>query len=140
MYATHYEAAVARLEADPRLLGKVFDVVRQNDGEFVRAGYLVVTVGVSELVADRQGGGQIPNDNAVFDFKVRAVNTTADGVMSLLDAVSARWVGWVPQIVGRRCSAMRYPRQSVDVVFDATARLFYADVEYTLRSNFSSLS
>ncbi len=141
MYADHYEAVTARLKAHVGLVGKVFDVVRRNDaGEFIRSNYLVVTVGIPETGTPRQGRVQKPADDAVFDLKVRAVGTSPSVVMGLLDAVSAQWLGWVPQVAGRRCTSVRYPRQSVEIVYDQTANLFYADVEYTFRSHFTNAS
>src|SRR5690349_18934722 len=99
MYAAHYDALVARLEQHAGLAGKVFDVVRRDEGgEFTRSNYLVVTVGMPETGGDRQARSQVPDDNAVFDFKVRAVGISPDAVMLLLDAVSAQWLGWVPQV------------------------------------------
>ena len=141
MYAEHYAAVEARLTSDPRLAGKVFDVVRRNDnGDFIRANYLVLTIGLAETGGDRQAMAQVHEDNAVFDLKVRAVGISADAVMLLLNAVSSRWLGWVPDIAGRRCSSIRYPQQSVEILADTTVQppLYYADVEYTLRSHFTA--
>lgn len=141
MYKAHYDVAVERLEDLPALAGRVFDVVRRNEGgEFIRSNYLVVTIGMPETGTPRQGRVQKPADDAVFDLKVRAVGTSPDVVMGLLDAVSARWLGWVPEVAGRRCTSVRYPRQTVGVVYDQTADLFYADVEYTFRSHFTNAS
>lgn len=139
MIAEHLDAVTARLEMHAGLAGKVFEVVRQNpDGEYVRANYVVVTAGMPVTGGDRQARTQTHRDNAVFDFKVRAVGVSPSAVLGLLDAVSQQWLGWVPSVVGRECSAMRYPRQSVTVEADTSVRppLFFADVEYTLRSHF----
>lgn len=132
----HYEIPKARLESG-KLSGKVFDVVRRNDaGEFVRDNYLVYTMGKLETGASRHP--QAADDNAVFVYRLRAVGTTADAVLRVLAEVDARWLGWVPQVPGRKCSSMRFPKQQdVEVQADTSVRppLFYADVEYTLRSN-----
>lgn len=141
MLKAHYDAARARLEEHVALHEKVFDVVRVNDaGEFVRAAYVVLTVGMPETGGDRQARGQQHQDNAVFDFKLRAVGTSPSAVMGLLNAVSEQWLGWVPTVAGRQCYAMRYPRQTVEILPEVSVNppLFYADVEYTLRSHFLS--
>lgn len=143
MLKAHYDVVRARLEEHVALKAKVHDAVRVSEsGEFVRAAYVVLTAGMPETGGDRQARAQIHHDNAVFDFKVRAVGTSVNAVMGLLDAVSAQWLGWVPAVAGRRCSAMRYPRQDVEVLPELTVRppLFYADVEYTLRSHFLTRS
>lgn len=139
MIAEHLDAVTARLEMHVGLAGRVFEVVRQNpDGEFVRDNYLVVTAGMPVTGGDRQARSQVHRDNAIFVFKVRAVGVTSDVVLRMLDAVSQQWLGWVPSVVGRECSSMRYPDQNVTVEADTSVRppLFFADVEYTLRSHF----
>ena len=142
MLKAHYDVVKARLEEHVALAGKVFDVVRVENGEFVRAAYVVLTIGMPETGGDRQARSQQHDDNAVFDLKVRAVGTSPSAVMGLLNAVSAQWLGWVPTVAGRRCYALRYPRQTVDIESDASVRppMFYADVEYTFRSHFVSRS
>lgn len=143
MLKAHYDAVKARLEEHVALSGKVHDAVRVNDaGEFVRAAYVVLTAGMPETGGDRHARSQTHQDNAVFDFKLRAVGTSVNAVMGLLDAVSSQWLGWVPTVAGRRCFAMRYPRQEAAVLPELSVRppLFYADVEYTLRSHFLTRS
>lgn len=136
---THYNAVKDRLEDASALSDKVFDSARLNaDGTFVRANYIILFGGSpAELGGDRQFRQQVADDNAVFDFTLRGVGTSATAARSMLMAAATQLVGWVPQISGRYCRPVRFtggddPRPDMSV----KPPLFFADDEYELRSFF----
>lgn len=141
MIADHYGAVQARLEL--RLPGKVSDSARLNtDGTYRRENYVILLGGApAETGGDRQAHSQILNDNAVFDYKMRVVGTSPGVVRDMLDAVNAQMFEWTPLIPGRVCSRMHYPpRQRPEVQVETSVKppLFFADVEWVLRSNFTA--
>lgn len=138
MIAAHRDAVQARLEA--RFPGKVFDTARLDpDGEFVRDNYLILFAGSPvETGGDRQVYAQVVDDNAVFDYTVRVVATSASVALDMLDAVHIELLGWTPTIPGRRCQRLHYPRQNPRVQTENSVKppLFWVDTEWVLRSNF----
>lgn len=141
MISDHYEAVEDRLLE--RLPGKVSDTARLNaDGTYRRENYVILLGGSpAETGGDRQARKQVLNDNAVFDYKMRVVGTSPGVVRDMLDAVNEQMFEWTPQIPGRRCARMHYPpRQKPEVQTENSVKppLFFADVEWVLRSNFTA--
>jgi hypothetical protein len=136
----HYDAVKARLEEHIALDGKVFDTARVDaDGAYVRANYLILFGGApAEFGGDRQARRQVADDNAVFDYMLRAVGISAEAVRLLLEAAAVQFTAWIPEIPGRRCSAMHYPAQTPAMRTETSVKppLLYADAEWVLRSNF----
>jgi hypothetical protein len=137
----HFSAVKERLEEHVALAGKVHDTALLNpDGSYTRTNYVILFGGApGELGGDRLARTQVVEDNAVFDYMLRAVGVSADVPRNLIDAISAQLTGWKPVVVGRRCSPMHYPpgqRPEVRVETSVKPPLFYADVEWTLRSHF----
>lgn len=143
MITAHFDAVKDRLEEHVALDGKVFDSARVNaDGTYIRTNYVILFGGAPvEFGGDRQARRQIRNDNAIFDYTLRAVGISADIPRKLIDAIADQLTEWIPQIPGRRCSPMHYPpAQSPQVRLETSVKppLYYADVEWTLRSLFTN--
>lgn len=141
MIREHYEAMHDRLESHEALAGKVDDTLRYDeDGKYRRENYIVLLGGAPVAMGgERQARKLTANDNAVFDWALRHVGISPDAVRLLMEASAAQLAGWVPTIVGRRCSAMHYPpNQNPEIRPENSVKppLFYADVEWVLRSHF----
>ncbi len=137
----HFDAMKSRLQEHPSLANKVYDTARlDTHGAFIRDNYVILFGGSpAELGGDRLHRSQVLDDNAVFDYTVRAVGTTADVVRDLLRAVALQFVAWTPTIVGRSCRPVRYSGGSeVRMENSVKPPLMYADEEYELRSFFRS--
>lgn len=81
---------------------------------------------------------QVVDDNAVFDYTVRAVGTSATAVRTLQRAVAVQLVAWTPEIPGRRCRPVKFTGGDDEPRPDGSVKppLFFADDEYELRSFF----
>jgi hypothetical protein len=137
----HYLAVFDRLEEDAALDGRGYESARVNvDGTLVRDTYWILWGGSpSDLGGDRLFKSQEIDDNAVFDFTVRSVSPTVEGVFAESQKVQDQLVGWVPDIAGRRCRKVRLSG-SDKVKADNSVKppLFYVDDEFELRSYFTT--
>lgn len=132
-----FDAFQARLEE--LFPGKVDDTARvDSEGDYLRENYLILTGAATSLVGDRQGRGQTPDDNAVWDFTVRAVGIDPGICRDMLKRARGL-VGWVPDVDGRRCFAVRHTG-STKPSPDTSVRppLFYADNDFSFRSHFTN--
>lgn len=127
MLRAHYNAVKTRLEAASVLSGKVDASVRVNDGEAVRANYVVLyPTGPSVLDDGRFTKLQQASSRATFLYDIRAVAVDADGCGLLTEAVYAQMIGATLTVTGRRCWPCRLD-EAGRVEFDRTAGLFYCD-------------
>lgn len=133
---TEFDAFRARLVA--RFPNKVDDTVRFTaDGKYNRDNYLILTGQRRVESAERQGRSQ--PGNHIWFFKVRAVGVSAEAVRGMLRDASLELVGWVPQVAGRTCYAVRWTDGTAPEADHAVKPpLFFADDEYELRSHFSN--
>lgn len=129
---TEFDAFRERME--DRFPGLVADTARVDEhGVYVRENYFILSGRRSVVKNERQGRSQ--PGNHVWDFRLRAVGVSADAVRGMLDDASLELVGWVPEVEGRKCYAVRWEDgSSVDT--DGNPPLFYADDEYSVRSHF----
>jgi hypothetical protein len=140
MNREHYLAVFGRLEEDDALDGRGYESARVDaNGALIRETYWILWGGSpAELGGDRLFKSQETDDNAVFDFTVRSVSTTVEGVFLESQKVQEQLVGWVPEIAGRRCRKVRLTG-SDKVKADPSVKppLFYVDDEFELRSYFT---
>ena len=135
-----FDAVTARLRASTVLANKVEDTFKlDSDGRLVRGNYVVVYFGrPGEFLADRFAGGQIADDNGLYEFTVRCVGVDPGTVRLLLQEVDAQLIGWVPQIQGRKCSSVRFVEGDGTPHADNSVSppLFFADADFEFWSLF----
>lgn len=136
MIAAHYSAMKACIESRPALAGKVFAAARLNpQGGLVRETYVILFPTAPDLDDDRFTAVQAEGSTATFEFDVKAVAPTADGVMHVMDHLTAALVGASLDVAGRRCDPVVLT--SSDPVApddDSSPPMFYADLEFTVVS------
>ena len=140
MIREHFAAVKARIETDTALAGKGYDSVRlDGTGGLVRETYWILYGGgMDELDDNRFTSVQRANSRADLTYTVRAVANTADLVRSVTAKASAKLVGFVPVVAGRKCDPIRMPPGGMDDVEDDNSvkpPMFYQDTEYVLRSS-----
>lgn len=128
----HYDAVVARLQHGI-LSGNVFDVVRASeDGTPVRANYVVVGMDLPTPNDQRYTAPQVGDSDAPYRWDVRTVATTRSAVLRFAQAVRDRLLNHTLVVPGRSCDPIRLVDAVEEgrVMWDRTARLFYADETY----------
>lgn len=133
----HFDAVIARLEADSTLLGKVHDTALvTSDGLPVVGTYVLVFGGGPESFEDdRLTALQSPNADAVYVYTARAVATTPNGVRSVLTKVSAQMVGHRLVVAGRSCRVEQTDATEIDWDKSTNPILFFGDLEFTVHSS-----
>lgn len=135
---TVFDAFKANL--DERFPGKVFESARRvpdgqpDAGAYVRDNYLIVSGRRSYVAAERQGRSQA--GSFIWDLTVRAVGISPDVVRGMLRETASELVGWIPEVEGRRCFAIRWENGTdVQIETAVTPPLFYADEDYSVRDH-----
>lgn len=128
-----YAAFKARLEAHPKLVGRVERIVRKNgDDKPVRDNYVVVKsskpdrldnerlTGVNDYEADRR-----------FTYDVRVVGTSDETLDTLGEPVLIQLAGHSLVVPGRNCSPLRLVEDVEEGDgYDRTADLYYRDFSF----------
>lgn len=128
----HFLAFKALMVAVSALSNKVYANVRLAAGSPVRENYVVLFPdGPADLGDGRLTALQRAGSRARYRYDVRVVATTAEGVLTLADAVMSL-IGKVPTASGRSCT----PVQLVPGVeegrgrFDSVTDLHYMDLSF----------
>lgn len=132
----HFNAFKALLLAVSVLSNKIFDNVRVNAGQPVRANYIVLFPDApAELFDNRFTARQRVDSKSTWRYDVRIVAVDATGLLLLADAVLSL-IGKVPVVAGRKCE----PVSLVPGVeegkgrFDSVADLHYLDLSFEFKS------
>lgn len=121
----------------PTLSGKIEDTVRLAVADAaVRENYVILfPTTPTDLGDDRFTAVQSVDSRAVWEFDVRVVATSKDGIIQLMDVVIDRLVGHVLTISGRTCSRITLdPQETGEVEYDKTAQLYYVDISFGFTS------
>ncbi|MEI3845320.1 MULTISPECIES: hypothetical protein [unclassified Microbacterium] len=127
-----FQAFKARMDAHPKLAGKIFPIVRKDDVGPVRANYVVAKSSKPDRLGDgRWTAVQRFESDRRFTYDVRVVAVDDTGLDVLGDAVLEQLVGHVLTVPGRRC----FPIRLVEDVeegdgYDRTADLFFRDFSF----------
>jgi len=127
-----FAAFKARLEAHPKLTGKVFPVVRKSGDSPVRDNYVVArSAKPDRLEDDRFMGVPDSESDRRFTYDVRVVTVDDDGLGVLGEAVVEQLVGHRLVVAGRRCDPVRLvPDVEEGDGYDRTADLFFRDFSF----------
>lgn len=127
-----FAAFKARLEAHPKLAGKVHPIVRKNGDASVRDNYLVARSSKPDRLSDdRFTGVDSFDSDRRFTYDVRVVGTSADALDTLGEPVLIQLVGHALTVVGRRCSPIQLvPDVEEGDGYDRTADLYFRDFSF----------
>ena len=138
MITSHFNAMMARLQADTALAGKGHDAFVVNaDGSLSYGPYFILLGGGPDVLDDdRLSAPQSPTSDAEFTYTVRYVASSPTNVRSGMGKVYPQLIGHRLIVSGRLCTAIALER-STDIRADTTVSppLYYADVEVSFKSS-----
>lgn len=125
--SAHHAAVRARIEAHPKLSGKVDDVARvKTNGEYARANYVVLGVTTPGLVEDRLTNVPGPDADGELTVHARVVAVDVAGVNLLTDALLEQLQGHLLTVPSRAVTPLNGEVEDID--YDRAANLFHRDV------------
>lgn len=122
----------ARLGGHPVTTGKVYPIVRKDEGGAVRDNYVIATSHAADRLDDgRLAGSQMPESDQRYTYDVRIITTAAGGLDIWADAVFAQLLGHRLVVPGRRCTPIELV-QNVEEGdgYDRVADLFWRDLSF----------
>lgn len=127
-----FAAFKARMEAHPKLAGKISAIVRKNEDGPVRTNYVVAKSSKPDRLDDaRFTGVNVFESDRRFTYDVRVVGTSADALDTLGEAVLMQLAGHTLDVTGRACSPLvLVPDVEEGDGYDRTADLFYRDFSF----------
>lgn len=127
MHAAHHDAALARARAHPKLAGKTYSGIREDQGDVRENGVAIATT-IGGYEKDRNTSGVAPDGDAFLMVRARIVATSFDGVLVLREAVDQQFAGHHLDVTGRACTP--FDPFADDPVYDPATQMWRQDVVF----------
>lgn len=137
MSAAVQKAVEARIREGAGMADRVFDTARIDaKGGLIRDNYTVVGVSLAGLDEGRLSAAHRADSPGEYFIDVRGVGTTSDAARLMLDRAKTQLLSARLSAPKLRFQQVAFERETkIETDMSVTPPLFYADAEYTVRSD-----